>query len=179
MSRTAADPKPAQCAPGSLHPRPVRGSACLRLAPAQPRPRAAWAILLPPAPASARTARHETTMFLAACRDITEDFTAVATLVVSELVTNASTAMTSGPVEGIASVDLSLRLFDGHLLIEVTDSSPRPPRPRLAPDPEAESTRGLAVVHHYSQGDWGWFRRNGRKVVFARLPTAPEPDDDG
>jgi anti-sigma regulatory factor (Ser/Thr protein kinase) len=90
-------------------------------------------------------------------------------LLVSELVTNAFEAMSANPSSGIACIELSLRLFEDHLLIEVIDSSPKAPVPRLTCDAEAENGRGLAVVDHVSQ-EWGYFWRTGRKVVYCILP---------
>jgi anti-sigma regulatory factor (Ser/Thr protein kinase) len=117
-------------------------------------------------------ARQDTRIFLKNCPGITEELTDPATLLVSELVTNAHNAMLAEPLSGIACIELSLRLFDDHLLIEVIDSSPKPPVPNLANDAEAEGQRGLAVVDGLSQ-EWGYFWRTGRKVVYSKLPLAP------
>jgi hypothetical protein len=80
------------------------------------------------------------------------------------------------PLSGIACIDLSLRLFDDHLLIEVIDSSQKSPMPNLANNPDAESWRGLAVVDSLSH-EWGYFWHIGRKVVFCTLPTTPDKEN--
>jgi hypothetical protein len=98
----------------------------------------------------------------------------MAVLVVSELVTNAYTAMDIDPIAGICGIDLSLRLFDGHLLIEVIDSSPKPPIPNLDKNISATGGRGLAVVDDFSGHQWGYFWRTRRKVVFCMLPLSPD-----
>jgi hypothetical protein len=83
--------------------------------------------------------------------------------------------MDTGPIAGICCIDLSLRLFDGHLLIEVIDSSPKVPIPNLDENASATGGRGLAVVDNFSGHQWGYFWRTGRKVVFCMLPLTPLP----
>lgn len=160
--------------------RPVHGSVVLRLLPAQPWPRAAWASRLPVSGTSPARARAHTELFLSRCPNIPGGLTDMAVLVVSELVTNAYTAMETGPLSGIAGIDLSLRLFGDHLLIEVIDSSPRPPVPDLAESASAVGGRGLAVVDSLSEHQWGYFWCTGRKVVFCKLPLlhARTTEDD-
>lgn len=153
--------------------RPVHGSVVLGLLPAQPDPRAAWASLLPVSEASPARARRDTRFFLGNCPGVSRDLEDVAVLVVSELVTNACQAMQTGPVCGIARIELSLRRFEDRLLVEVIDSSPREPAMNLAGQAEAEGGRGLVVVDRLS-GEWGWFWRPGRKVVYCVLPLATE-----
>jgi anti-sigma regulatory factor (Ser/Thr protein kinase) len=98
-------------------------------------------------------------------------------LLVSELVTNAYKAMQADPICGIACIEVSLRLFDDNLLIEVIDSSPQIPVPNPGNDAEAENWRGLTVVERLSQ-EWGYFWSTGRKVVYCTLPvTAPHIHD--
>jgi anti-sigma regulatory factor (Ser/Thr protein kinase) len=126
--------------------------------------------------------RFDAELFLANCPCFPDDLREIAVLLVSELVTNAYRAMQAGPFPGIPCIELSLRLFDGHLLIEVIDSSPRAPVPNLAGNAEAENGRGLAVVDGLSQ-EWGYFWRTGRKVVYCTLPYTPgkpgkETDDE-
>ena len=170
-SNTELSPEPEACATGTLLRRnPVRGSVATRLLPSEPQPRAAWAWLLPVSGRSPAEARAHTRLFLSRCRAIPDDFSDMAVLVVSELVTNAYTAMDTGPIAGICCIDLSLRLFDGHLLIEVIDSSPKPPVPNLDENDSATGGRGLAVVDNFSGHQWGYFWRRDRKVVFCVLP---------
>jgi hypothetical protein len=173
VSTADLPPKPEARTVGTrLHRKPVHGSVFLGLMPSQPEPRAAWAALFPVSEKSPGRARAEAVLFLANCAGIPDDFDEIVTLLVSELVTNACKAMSVEPTAGIECIELSLRLFGDHLLIEVVDSSPKVPVPRLAEDAEALSSRGLAVVDHVSEGNWGWFWRTGRKVVFCKLPFA-------
>jgi anti-sigma regulatory factor (Ser/Thr protein kinase) len=143
--------------------KPVCGSVILGQMPLQPQPKAVWATLLPVEPTSPSVARQTTQWFLSNCQSIDADTADIAVLLVSELVTNALNAMTEAAT-GISCIDLSLRLFPARLLVEVTDSSPRPPV--LSPSgPDASTGRGLAIVDSMSQ-EWGYFWHNGRKVVF-------------
>jgi hypothetical protein len=158
--------------------RPVRGSVVLGLMPGQPQPRATWAALFPVAGISPAQARLATRRLLGNCPDIPDDLDDVAALLVSELVTNAYEAMGEEPFAGVARIELSLRLFGGYLLIEVLDSSPKPPVPHLAQNALGEGGRGLAVVEQLSQ-QWGCFWRAGRKVVYCILPyTFENPDKE-
>jgi hypothetical protein len=141
-STTDLPPKPEAHAAGArLHRKPVHGSVVLGLMPSQPAPRAAWAYLYPVSDRSPSRARHDTEWFLAKCREIPDGFGEIAVLLVSELVTNAYKAMLTGPLTGIACIDLSLRLFRDHLLIEVIDSSPDVPVPKLAQDVPARGAK--------------------------------------
>ena len=100
-----------------------------------------------------------------------------ATLLVSELVTNASAASGSEqPASGprhVGRISLTLRLHPGRLVIEVSDSNPDPPA--LTPaDTDAESGRGLMLVQALST-EWGhWYPPAGGKVVYAVLPAPSE-----
>jgi anti-sigma regulatory factor (Ser/Thr protein kinase) len=143
--------------------KPVCGSVILGHMPLQPHPRAVWATLLPVELTSPSVARQTTRWFLSNCQGIDTDTADIAVLLVSELVTNAVNAMTEAAT-GISCIDLSLRLFPARLLVEVTDSSPNPPV--LSPSgPDAPTGRGLPLVGTLSQ-QWGYFRHNGRKVVY-------------
>jgi anti-sigma regulatory factor (Ser/Thr protein kinase) len=154
--------------------KPVCGSVILGQMPLQPRPKAAWATLLPVELTSPSVARQTTEWFLSQCRSVDADTTEIAVLLVSELVTNAVNAMAEAAT-GSACIDLSLRLFPARLLVEVTDSSPR--SPVLSPSSSDASTgRGLAIVDSLSQ-QWGYFRHNGRKIVYFTLEAGHEPED--
>ena len=134
--------------------------------PLQPHPEAAWAAPLPVEPRSPAQARKAARWFLSRCRSVDAGTTDIAVLLVSELVTNAFNAMTEG-MTGLPCIDLSLRVFPARLLVEVTDSSPRPPV--LSPGgPDAPAGRGLPIVGELSV-QWGYFRHNGRKTVFFTL----------
>lgn len=154
---------------------PVEGSVVLGILPSQPQPRAAWVSLLPLHSAAPATARGDTELFVTTCQGIPDHLAEDAVLVVSELVSNAYTAMEKEPFSGIPCIEFSLRLFDAHLLIEVIDSSTRSPKPDLTYDAERESGRGLVVVDRLSQ-EWGYFWRNGRKVVYCKLADCGDGD---
>ncbi|HVT69962.1 MAG TPA: ATP-binding protein, partial [Trebonia sp.] len=109
--------------------------------------------------------------FTGNCARISEDTAESATLVVSELVTNAILA--SMKLDESVFVELSLRLFDNRLLIEVSDSSPELPVPGNPEDFESEGGRGLLSVSAVS-AQWGYFLYGERKVVFAVLSVIPE-----
>lgn len=97
-------------------------------------------------------------------------------LVTSELVTNAleaSTAPGGGPVYvggHMAMIGLRLHSNGLRLLIEVYDQAAGRPVLKHA-DSDAESGRGLAIVHQVTQGRWGWHTVAGQpgKVVWAEL----------
>jgi hypothetical protein len=99
--------------------------------------------------------------------------------VVSELVANAvkamAVAMASGSFAGPAFAELSLRLFPRHFLIEVIDSSPKIPVPKLETDPEALDRRGLALVDALSEiWGWNWHMRRSRKIVWCKLAVTAD-----
>lgn len=152
--------------------RRVAGSAVL---PAQPQPRAAFAWRLEATLAAAGQARACVRWFLGKCEAVPEDVADTVVMVASELVANAcaATVKLAGPGP-VPPVELSLRLFADRLLVEVADTSPEVPRPRLAPDGEAEHGRGLAVVGALSL-EWGYFWHRNLKIVYSTLPlTASE-----
>lgn len=95
-----------------------------------------------------------------------------ATLLVSELVTNAVRASADGadgsrPGEG-AEVVLTMRLTGTSMVIEVRDAR-RDPARLLRPDASTESGRGLLIVEELSCR-WGQRTLNGGKVVWCELP---------
>ncbi|PBC97582.1 anti-sigma regulatory factor (Ser/Thr protein kinase) [Streptomyces sp. Ag82_O1-15] len=75
-------------------------------------------------------------------------FTEAAELLATELVTNA-VQHTKGPAA------LRLRAENGTLRIGVWDADPTPPRPPRHPTPDAETGRGLTLVHSCAN-TWGW-----------------------
>jgi len=102
-----------------------------------------------------------------------------ATLLVSELVTNAARA--SGPPASdprhAERISLTLRLRNGWLVIEVSDNNPNPPVLTYA-DTDAESGRGLMLVQALST-EWGHrYPPAGGKIIFAVIgaETQPLPD---
>ena len=79
-------------------------------------------------------------------------------LLVSELVTNAVTAMAG---YGQAAIRLRLSAGRTRVLIEVWDADPRPPEPKDlgeygTPDPQEEGGRGLFLVAALS-ARWDWY----------------------
>lgn len=149
---------------------PVFGSAALRQRPLQPRPKAAWADLLPVELRSPEKARGVTRRFLGNCQAVSADTMDTAILIVSELVTNAYYAMAEN-ANGILGIDLSLRWFNNQrLLMEVADSSPLAPV-LAASGPDAVNGRGLSLVDELSY-QWGFFWHCGRKIVYAVVSTA-------
>lgn len=148
--------------------RPVGGSVIMGRQPLQPQPRAVWSASLAVEAASASEAREIARWFLSQCRNTID--ADIAVLLVSELVTNAVSAMAEAATAA-SRVDLSLRLFPTYLLVEVADSSPRPPV-LSPPSADALTGRGLTLVDDMSQ-QWGFFYHNGRKIVFFILEGQP------
>ncbi len=117
---------------------------------------------LAPDPISARAARQLIEAALQQWGD--DDATEVATLLTTELVTNAIVH---------ARTDFALKVATHHdrLRVEVSDSSHGPPR--LIPIQDAEQQgRGLHLVHALS-ASWGVDWRAGGKVVWFELATTP------
>jgi anti-sigma regulatory factor (Ser/Thr protein kinase) len=147
--------------------RPVDGSMVLSLRPTTPKPRAAWTRTLPVSMSTPEQARHETKWFLRKCQDAPpEDLIQDAVLLISELVTNAYSAMSdydalAGKAPG-ATVDFSLRLFPDRLLIEVIDSSSSVPVSNPRCDACAERGRGLGIVEALAD-DWAFSSMKGGK----------------
>ncbi|MEU6313783.1 SAM-dependent methyltransferase [Streptomyces sp. NPDC047014] len=118
---------------------------------ASPTALSAW-MMLPSRPESVRTARNFVADQLArwGCSGLEGS----ATLVCSELVSNAVRHGTPDPVAGQCMV--ALTLVPGEALItQVADSEPAPPVPKVTPAGAlAESGRGLAIVTRLS-AYWG------------------------
>jgi anti-sigma regulatory factor (Ser/Thr protein kinase) len=87
-----------------------------------------------------------------------------ATLVVSELVTNALRA-------GARLMTLTLVIEPGHLRVTVTDDVTARPR-LLETPPEALHGRGLHIVSTLAT-DWGFTRLSNGKEVWADLSLIP------
>jgi anti-sigma regulatory factor (Ser/Thr protein kinase) len=153
--------------------RPVTGSTVLSLLPAAPQPRESWGWRFAVSDTTPFWARFNTKWFLESCQGISGDLIETAVLVVSELVTNAYAAALGLCEETL--IDLSLRLFGDHLLIEVIDSSPEVPVRNPPGDAGAESGRGLALVEALSR-EWGYFRYRDKKVVYCVLPLQARAD---
>jgi anti-sigma regulatory factor (Ser/Thr protein kinase) len=101
--------------------------------------------ILPQSDTSARWARYLTAAYLQhGCgEEISADQVLDATLVVSELVTNATR-------HGRSSCRLRLSVRHGEVTVEVHDNSPVRPCLRAA-DPMAENGRGIAMVRELSR----------------------------
>jgi anti-sigma regulatory factor (Ser/Thr protein kinase) len=141
--------------------------------PMQPATVAAWAAAFPAELASPGKARATTRWFLGNC-PVAQDLTDVVEFITSELVANAVKAMQINTVNE-PCVEVSWRMFDRRLLIEVTDSSPFPPI-QGSPDATSEDGRGLAAVDGLT-ADWGFFWHRGRKVVFAIIEPVDVPPE--
>jgi len=157
---------------------PAPGSAWQPARPGLPRPLQAGGLALVTLPTSPFWARRYTRTFLGSCRGIGEDTVQTAELLVSELVTNAA-RFAAGPARtprhpgrsDAGLISLSLRLFRGHLLIEVYDTDEHPPV-LSGHDDDAESGRGLVLVGALSK-EWScFFPPGGGKVVYCVLETA-------
>ncbi|WP_434581794.1 ATP-binding protein [Carbonactinospora thermoautotrophica] len=94
-----------------------------------------------------------------------------AQLVVTELFTNAVRhARHHGH-----PITVAVEHREGVLRVEVHDPDPTPPLPRLTPDPEATSGRGLLLVASLARR-WGTAPApDGGKAVFAEIPPLPNP----
>ncbi|MDS1270479.1 ATP-binding protein [Lipingzhangella sp. LS1_29] len=127
---------------------------------------------LPGTPASVAHARAWLAIWLTAW-NVPEDTAAAATLVLSELATNAATHTHSAGPQGRYHVRLNPH--PGALLLSVSDAgAPSAPRPALPsgtlPDPAAETGRGLALVAHHARRWWSRGTPTGRTIT-AELPT--------
>jgi anti-sigma regulatory factor (Ser/Thr protein kinase) len=99
------------------------------------------------------------------------DLIDTATLLISELVSNAAAA-TAAPVTAATSatpVHLALRHQPGALVIEVADPDATPPVLTEA-DLDAEAGRGLMLVQALSK-EWSYFRTPVGKTVYCVIST--------
>jgi hypothetical protein len=121
---------------------------------------AASEITLPPDATSGRVARE----FVGAHLDVGTEERDNATLLTSELVTNAF-FHAGGPVA------VAVRRVDDRLRVEVSDTSPAAPSTKgYAAD--AVTGRGLQLVDALSSA-WGWHPASPGKVVWFELALAP------
>ncbi|MBM9504903.1 ATP-binding protein [Streptomyces sp. KK5PA1] len=127
-------------------------------------------MLLPVQARSVATARRELRRTLD--RWGMPELTFDATVVVSELTTNAVRHLGAlGPVQD-RRIGLTFRRLPGGVLVEVHDSSDvRPLLPERTPDGLPETGRGLRIVADLTAGDWGvWPRPAGPgKVVWGAV----------
>lgn len=125
-------------------------------------------VRLPSDAASVRRAREHVATFLDG-HEIGGEIREVARLLVSELATNAIK-------HGSGEVTVTVRLEGDQVVVEVADSSSRPPqvRPTVEPDPEdddlAENGRGLQLVQALADS-WGVAPAPDGKRVHFRMRT--------
>ncbi len=139
---------------------------------------------LPAVPQSVPLARRATRAALANARACDEDTAQVVLLLVSELVTNAVLALTSGAPQGPRDqqtatgppvMTLAVGRVDGAVRIEVADPvlvSPPIPAPDPAADGLDENGRGLYLVATQSRS-WGWEVRNRKKIMWCEVAVPP------
>ena len=138
---------------------PARGPACQK-------PRTVQAGL-PATPAAVQQARQATREALATWQ--LTGLQETAALIVSELVTNAIRHASVGGAE----VGLRLEATGSWLRIEVHDTDPRPPQPRI---PVAFDEGGFGFVIVEALADkWGSCQSEDGKAVWAELDTARTP----
>ena len=118
-------------------------------------------VQLSPLPASAAAARRFVAETLTTWGH--DDAVDTATLLVSELVTNAI-------LHARSDVDLVLTETDGHLRVEVHDASPEAPQVR-AYDATSMTGRGLAMVQSFA-ARWGVKPLPAGKAVWFELPIS-------
>jgi anti-sigma regulatory factor (Ser/Thr protein kinase) len=94
-----------------------------------------------------------------------------AVLLVSELVTNALRHAAPDVAGDVPGTVLRLEYADGWLRIEVHDTSPHAPRPRI-PDWLDESGFGLMLVDALA-AKWGVLQTAQGKAVWAELDARP------
>ncbi|MET7524694.1 ATP-binding protein [Streptomyces sp900116325] len=122
-----------------------------------------WEMWFTPYPRVVRIARSQV------CRTLTgwgvpEDAVDTAVLITSELITNAIRHCDTRHL-----VHVCVRDDGAELLLEVSDQSPNPPRPTVAPS-HAESGRGLFLVRAAASGFGARHRYPVGKTVWATVP---------
>jgi len=116
---------------------------------------------------------------------ILQDHIETAELLTSELVTNAVQAtgiLESHPLYGdiyadVKLIGIRLLLFEHSIVIEVWDTSPKPPKLR-SQIPNAEGGRGLFLVESISTRWSYYYPRNEGKVVWCELSLASAEADE-
>ncbi|MCL2584136.1 MAG: ATP-binding protein [Streptosporangiales bacterium] len=88
--------------------------------------------------------------------------TETASLLVSELVTNAVTH------DGVGAVTMAIRVARGRFRVDVHDTSSEMPDPELDTPVDAESGRGLLLVDTLAD-EWGFYPTPGGKAVYFSL----------
>jgi anti-sigma regulatory factor (Ser/Thr protein kinase) len=133
---------------------------------------------LRPEPAAAAQARRLTRDTLARwdMSALTDDAQAIA----SELAANAINAATR-PRGTLPAIIFAIHRRPAEVRVIVWDNGPGKPE-HTAPGPDAETGRGLAIIDHITERNWGWWAtpESGGKVVWAAIPAPDqtEPPDD-
>jgi anti-sigma regulatory factor (Ser/Thr protein kinase) len=130
------------------------------MAPSRPTEAQPRQILLAADPRAAAQAREHVRVTIAVW-DLPVD-PDTASLLVSELVTNAVTH------DGAGDVTMAVRVTRGRLRVDVHDTSPKLPRPGLDPGADAEAGRGLLLVDTLAD-EWGYYRTEVGKAVYFTL----------
>lgn len=91
----------------------------------------------------------------------------------SQLLTEVST---NAVLHAATAFEVRLQLSGERLRCEVTDTSPKVPRPRRHHAPDATTGRGLTLVEELSTA-WGVTRREGGKTVWFELSRGAAEDD--
>jgi two-component sensor histidine kinase len=107
---------------------------------------------------------------------LTDDAQAIA----SELAANAINAATR-PRGTLPAIIFAIHRRPAEVRVIVWDNGPGKPE-HTAPGPDAETGRGLAIIDHITERNWGWWAtpESGGKVVWAAIPAPDqtEPPDD-
>ncbi len=127
-------------------------------------------VRIPPVPAAVRHARQWAAAVLARAKPpVSGDLLDASVLVVSELVTNAISAVGQDRrPPGRAEVWLAICLAGRRVRIEVHDSACSPLPPPRPGEPEREAGRGMTVISALA-ADWGWKADPLGKVVWCEL----------
>ena len=135
---------------------------------------ASASVELPALPVTPAWARRHATAVLGAWQ-VHPETIEMAVLLVSELVTNAVAAVSSGPqITPGAPITQALRYDADHVVIEVSDRDPRPPVPADT-GPYDEAGRGLMLVQALSKEWTCTFPPAGGKTITVVLPADHQP----
>ncbi len=121
---------------------------------------------IPPSVECIATVRHALADDLAGVG--TRETVADATLVLSEILSNAVRHSNPAPGEGLV-VDWHVEAADAMVVIAVTDGTSDADLVLRPPSAEADSGRGLAIVDTIAAA-WGVRRSPHHKTVWARVP---------
>jgi anti-sigma regulatory factor (Ser/Thr protein kinase) len=114
-------------------------------------------LALPRGPTAPAQARRQVS---AVCQDLHRDVTNIATLLTSELVTNAL-------VHGCGAIEMTIDLTPGQLRVDVQDESSQQPKMQ-ASNVDSTRGRGLLLLERLASS-WGVRKSNGGKGVWFTL----------